>query len=226
MDPIGIVGRAAAAAACAGLAAGFSLGCSRGESLAIDALEARTTRAEISEYAGGEAERCVFSAPDLELCSWRLGPEDPAWASQASAVATDGEVNLVCELPIDGSPRAPGSCRPHARAAQTATAGRGELPAVSAPGTLEARREAEQRLARAATLRELAHAVGDAPDRCRTGAGVQTCEWNLAEGVAGYALVAALVDAADPGAAVRLSCVLPLDGSTREARACSAAPLE
>jgi hypothetical protein len=226
MDPMGIVRRGAVPATCAALAAAVSLGCGSGRSPAMDALEARTTRAEISEFAGGEAERCVFSAPDLELCSWRLGPEDPAWASQASAAGTDGEVNLVCELPIDGSPRAPGSCLPHARAAQAATAAGGDLPAVSAPGSLEARRQAAQRLAEAASLRDLAHALGDAPDRCRTGAGVQTCEWSLDEGAGGYALVASLVESAGPVAAVRLSCVLPLDGSARGARSCTAAAVE
>jgi hypothetical protein len=221
MDPMGFVRRAAVPAGCAALAAAASLACSRSESPAMDALDARTTRAEISTFAGGEAERCVFSAPDLELCSWRLGPEDPAWASQASAVGTDGDVNLVCELPIDGSPRVAGSCRPHASALQAAATAE-ELPAVSAPGSLEARREAEQRLAEALSVSALSHALGDAPDRCRTGAGVQTCEWDLADGATGHALVAALVDDARSGAAVRLSCVVPLDGSSREADSCKA----
>jgi hypothetical protein len=198
------------------------LGCGGGERPERSALEASTTKVEISALAGGGALRCVFSAPGLELCTWRLAEGDPAWAPLASAAGSDGELNLVCELPIDGSPRSGESCRVHPRAAQAAT-GEADLPPVGAAGLVEGRGEAERKLAEAVTVRELSHLVGDAPDRCRTGAGVQTCEWSLAEGSAGYGLLAALVDDAGSGESVQLRCALPLDGAARAADSCGVA---
>jgi hypothetical protein len=206
----------ALALACGGLA------CGSGEPPRATALDAAATKVEIVDFAGGEAERCVFSAPGLELCAWRIPEDADAWASLAGPDGAEGDLNLVCELPLDGSPRADGSCRTHERSAQAAARG-GELPPVGASGSLEGRRRAEQRLGEALTVRELSHLVGDAPERCRTGAGVQTCEWSVPEGAAGYGLLARLVDDAGSGSVVRLRCVLPLDGQARSADSCDAA---
>jgi hypothetical protein len=206
----------ALAVACGGLA------CGSGEPLRTAGIDAPATKVEIADFAGGEAERCVFSAPGLELCAWRIPEDADAWAALAGPDGAEGDLNLVCELPLDGSPRAEGSCRTHARSAQTA-AGGDELPPVGASGSLEGRRRAEQRLGEALTVRQLSHLVGDAPERCRTGAGVQTCEWSVPEGAAGYGLLASLVDDAGSGSVVRLRCVLPLDGEARSADSCQAA---
>ena len=200
-------------------AAVLALGCGAGEPAAEGPLESRATKAEISQFAGAEPARCVFSAPNLELCSWKIDVGDPAWESLAQGEGA-GDLNLVCELPIDGSPRSAESCGAHPRLERTAA--EASLPPVGAAGSLERRREAERRLGSALTLRDLAHLVGDAPDRCKTGLGTQTCEWSLPQGATGYLLVSALVDDAGSGEAVRLRCVLPLDGSARSAESCGA----
>ena len=202
-------------------AAALALGCGAGGPSEGTSIEARATKAEISELAGDDPARCVFSAPGLEMCSWWIEAGSSAWTTLASAGGA-GDLNLLCELPIDGSQRAADSCRAHARAEQSAAA-EPSLPPVGAAGSLESRRLAEQRMGEALTLRDLSHLVGDAPDRCKTGLGVQTCEWSLQEGVAGYRLVAALVDDAGSGDSVRLRCVLPLDGSARSAESCGVA---
>ena len=186
------------------------------------ALDARTTKVEVAGFAGGEAARCVFSAPGLELCTWSVATENDAWSALAGDAETEGDLILVCEFPVDGSPRAEGSCRAHPRAAQAASDA-GGLPPVGAAGSLENRRDAERKLGEALTVRALRHLVGDAPERCKTGAIAQTCEWSLAEGAAGYGLLASLVDDAGSGSTVRLRCVLPLDGAARSTDSCEAA---
>jgi len=186
------------------------------------ALDARTTKLEVAEFAGSEPVRCVFSAPGLELCSWQIPSDADAWAALAGEAELVGDLNLLCELPLDGSARAADSCRAHARSVHAASDAEG-LPAVGAAGSLENRREAERRLGEALTVRALSHLVGDAPERCKTGSSVQTCEWSLAEGAAGYGLLASLVDDAGSGSTVRLRCVLPLDGAARSTDSCEAA---
>jgi hypothetical protein len=212
--------RATCAVLGSALAGAVALACGGADPQGIASVDELGTKAAIAEFAGAEADRCVFSAPGLELCTWLVDEGDPAWDALADASGTGGDLNLVCELPLDGSPRTDGSCRAHARSAQAA--GGGPLPPVGAPGSLESRRDAERKLGEALSVRDISHLVGDAPERCRTGPEVQTCEWSAAEGAAGYALLAALVDDAGSGSAVRLRCVLPLDGA-RAADSCDVA---
>jgi hypothetical protein len=203
----------------AAITAAALFACGGAEPQGLASVDALATKVEIADFAGGEAARCVFSSPGLELCAWRIGKGDAAWTALADA-GTGGDLNFLCELPIDGSPRAAGSCSAHARGAETAASG--SLPPVGAAGSLEGRRDAERRLGDALTVLAISHLIGDAPERCRTGAEVQTCEWSLAEGASGYALLASLVDDAGSGSAVLLRCIVPLDGSARAADSCGA----
>ncbi len=216
-------GRGLRTAAELGLALWVGVACGSGDRAGeFGALDARTTKVELAEFAGGEAARCVFSAPGLELCAWSIDPDNDAWVALAGDAETEGDLILLCELPLDGSPRAADSCRAHPRAVQAAS-GAGGLPPVGAAGSLENRREAERRLGEALTVRALSDLVGDIPERCKTGPTVQTCEWSLSEGVVGYGLLASLVDDAGSGSAVRLRCVLPLDGAARSTDSCETA---
>ena len=221
MHPFDVAQRRARHAFRVAVAAAVPLACGGADQRGTAHIEDLTTKVAISEFVGGDAERCVFSAPGLELCTWLVEEGDDAWPALADASVSEGNLNLLCELPLDGSPRAEGSCHAHARAAQTA--GPGSLPPVGAAGSLEKRREAEKRLGEALTILEISRLIGDAPESCRTGQDVQTCEWNAAEGSAGYALLAALVDDAGSGSAVRLRCVVPLDGAARATDSCGAA---
>jgi len=221
MDPLDVLQRRATRAFRVALAAAVPLACGGANQSGTAHLEDLTTRVAISEFVGGDAERCVFSAPGLELCTWLIEEGDDAWPALAETSVAGGDLNLLCELPLDGSPRADGSCHAHARSAQAA--GPASLPPVGAAGSLENRREAEKRLGEALTILEISRLIGDAPETCRTGQEVQTCEWSAAEGSAGYALLAALVDDAGSGPAVRLRCVVPLDGAARATDSCGAA---
>ncbi len=220
MTPFDLERRVARPGCRTALAAAVLLACGGADPRSAASIDALTTKAEIAEFVGDEAVRCVFSSPGLELCTWRLAKGDDAWTALADASEGGGDLNLLCELPLDGSPRADGSCRAHARAAQAA--GGGNLPPVGAAGSMESRRDAEQRLGEALTVVEISHLIGEAPERCRTGADVQTCEWSLVEGAAAYGLLTALVDDAGSGSAVLLRCVVPLDGAARAADSCGA----
>jgi hypothetical protein len=220
MDPFGIARGGARLGFAAGLAAAL-VACGGEEPQGAVRLDSLATKAEIAEIAGGEAARCVFSAPGLELCSWRIDSGEAERVGLADAAGAQGDLNLVCELPLDGSPRADGSCRAHPRTAQAA-AGASGLPPVGAAGSTASRREAERRLGEALTVRELSHLIGDAPDRCKTSLAAQTCEWSVAEDAAAYGLLAALVDDAGSGSALHLRCSVPLDGSARAADSCGA----
>src|SRR5512139_1881311 len=102
----------------AGLIAALVLACGGGDRVGgAAALDASTTKAQVAELAGGPPARCVFSAPGLELCSWPVATGSDAWTALSGAEESDGELNLLCELPLDGSPRAAGSCRAHPRSA-------------------------------------------------------------------------------------------------------------
>src|SRR5262245_32417308 len=127
------------------LVAAVPLACGGADQRDTARMDDLTTKVEIAEFVGGDAERCVFSAPGLELCTWLVEEGDDAWPALADAGVAGGDLNLLCELPLDGSPRADGSCHAHPRSAQAA--GPGSLPPVGAAGSLENRRDAERRLA-------------------------------------------------------------------------------
>lgn len=173
------------------------------------------TKEDLVGFAGGEPARCVFSAPELQLCSWDLAG-DPARVGLPAAAR---DVKLVCELPIAGGARAEGSCVAHA------APGPGDLPAVSAAGEEPDVRlaealhwRAEQQVAAARTVEAMSHLVGDVPERCRTGLGSQTCEWTVGADLEGYPIAALLSDVDGP---VSLECEFPLDGGPRDADGCA-----
>src|SRR5262245_35092891 len=134
MTPFYVAHRAAGPVVLAAVSAALLFACGGAEPGGLAGVDEFTTKVEIAEFAGGDAERCVFSSPGLELCVWRIAKGDDAWSALADADASSGDLNLLCELPIDGSPRAEDSCRVHARGVH-AEAG-GGLPPVSAAGSL------------------------------------------------------------------------------------------
>ncbi len=178
-------------------------------------LAESTTLEQLDAFAGGEAERCVFSAPNHQLCTWLVRDTAPGFGVLSQMTGSTAELNLVCELPIDGGTRAENSCMAHPRATQS-FARTGELPPVGAAG---ARESAETALATATTVVSLSHLLGDAPDRCRTGPGFQTCQWIIQIGEPGYDRISAISEA---GESIVLECELPLDGSARQGDSCTA----
>jgi hypothetical protein len=174
------------------------------------------TKNQVIAFAGGPPERCVYSRPDRQLCTWKL---DGTLITPGSDPAKDG-VNLVCELPIGANADFEGSCTPHARVSAS------DLPPVSAGETPNAAPESElpgipvPELDDAPLLIDLSQRLGAAPDVCRTGFQQQTCIWKLpAESVARTFAGAPM---AGP---LELRCTLPLEDSARAPGSCTTTPL-
>ena len=191
---------------------------------ANDDPQVSATRSDLAHFAGRQPDRCVYSAPDRELCRWRIEGRliRPGHADQRGV---PGGVNLVCDVPIGAQSEAEGDCvvlalEPGAMPSLT-EADRAELPPVSAarpaPPPSVNPMEAARELAEARTVQELSHLVGDVPEDCLTGRGVQICHWRIAAGEAGYGIFASVAGAVG---SVELRCRLPIDGSERTAESC------
>ena len=187
-----------------------------------DPASTAITEARVSTFAGREPDRCVHAAEGRKLCTWRLsgrltGPDLPEHVRPG--------VRLVCELPTASAEPVPGTCVAHladARPPEGNSAAQRLPPVGGAPPdhALDAKSGAMARLARGENVSELSHLVGDAPEQCRTGGGVQTCTWPISPSSAGYELFSAMASAEG---ALSLTCILPLDGSTRTPGSCSIA---
>ncbi len=185
------------------------------------APQVSATRSDLVRFAGRPPDRCVYSSPDRELCRWRIEGR----LIRPGHADLRGDVNLLCDVPIGARSEAEGACvvlalEPGALPSLT-EADRDELPPVSAaqpaPPPSVSPMQAAWQLAEARTVRDLSHLVGDVPEDCLTGRGVQTCHWRIAAGEAGYGIFAAVAGA---GRSVELRCRLPIDGSDRPAESC------
>jgi hypothetical protein len=175
-----------------------------------------TTRAKVQRMLGGPPDRCTSSAPGRWLCTWRVEPGQPAHALLAAGQALDRPIHLLCTFP-EPMFSAAGRCTSH-RA----------IP-LRVPETLEAPPQeasidpAQDRLARQAidgarTLEALSQLLGAGPEDCvQRDAEDWVCYWRAGPDDPGYATLGALLDA--PGA-VRLVCLLPLDGGERGEDSC------
>lgn len=157
----------------------------------------------VVEFAGGEPERCVFSSPGLQLCSWGfegklIGSDDP---NDVPLV-----LNLICELSIEASAQAP-VCQVHAVGPASSS-----LPDVAAGGSQHALTEILERIPDARTTTVISRVLGEIPAYCRSGAGVQRCGWLLPVG-----------SAADATAV--LQCELPIDGTPTTQDSCGVTDL-
>ena len=176
--------------------------------------------AAVTRVAGGPPERCFMAAPDRKVCRWLV---EGRLMSGKSPTRPGGEAGLVlvCEL-RRGAADDP-ECVAHALDTADArpqdAAGLPPVSAASGSDSLEQRRtRARIELSVARTLVELSHLVGDVPDLCRTGLGIQNCEWQLRPESEGHERLAVL-GATD--AAATLRCAVPLDGTPRRADTCS-----
>lgn len=175
-------------------------------------VQAAKTKGAMLRVTTLEPARCTWSRPGFELCVWKLGNRDSAWYALAASIETDAKVNLVCEQPLDGTPRQ-GDCL--------------VMPALSPPTTGNpksrvriSRSEAESRLDAARTVWQLSELVGDAPERCSpVDASTQFCVWQASNHTAGFPTLVSLLDSR---ARVRLSCSLPADGGPRAGGTCRA----
>ena len=158
----------------------------------------------VEAFAGGAAERCVFAAPGIQICSW---PLEGRLIGQGAVGETPLAMNLICEVAIEALGEAP-NCDVHPVGSLE-----GGLPHVSSGGDLDTTDGILERIHGADTTAALSRILGEIPAYCRSGAGVQRCDWMLPLG--------AMEDAT--GA---LRCELPIDGSARAPGSCAVLGVE
>jgi hypothetical protein len=194
-----------------------------------EVLTGQRTRGELAAFLGAPALRCIASSPGLELCAWQLGDRDRAWKTLARSIDTRARVNVLCEIPADGSARAPDSCSVHPRESDHSPWALPNLhPSRRGDASVADRRAARERVARRAqatldearTLLEISVLIGEAPDQCQsTQPGIRTCLWRATSRTQGHGMLAATIEA-PRRKKVRLECRLPVDGTPREPGSC------
>jgi hypothetical protein len=194
-----------------------------------DVLPAQRTRADLEVFLGGAPARCIASTAGLELCEWQLGDRASAWKPLARSIDTRARINVLCELPADGSSRAPGSCSAYPRESDHSPWALPNLhPSRRGDASVADRRAARERvaqraeatLAQASTLLEISRLIGQAPDQCLPPqSGIRTCLWRATSRTLGHGMLAATIEA-PRRKKLRLECRLPADGSAREAGSC------
>jgi len=182
--------------------------------LSVDArirelLAPYATRSELSHATGTSPYRCVLAGPGMELCSWHVGNRSAMWQSLASALDTRRAVNIICELPIDRTARASSSCvvRPREKS--------GSLESARSKGSAE-----PALLAAAGTVTEISFLIGEVPWDCSyIGNRERTCVWKSTSRTHGHELLGSMIGSTKK---LRLSCVVPRDGSRRQRGSCLA----
>ena len=185
-----------------------------------DAISGFTTQVQLNEGLGSGPRRCVRSRAGHQLCGWIVTNRSAIWEPLAEELDTPRRINVLCELPDDGSPRAADACTAYARVATSSARMRAFLSGEPEPedGNVSGA-DAQRALDDARTVVALSRLVGDIPGQClpvdpRT----QRCEWALNNQSPGFRLVAATLDTKK---AVVLTCELPADGTDRSDDGCT-----
>jgi len=198
-------------------------------------LAPHRTEIDMAGFVGALPKRCVSVPPEAKSCIWPLSKEEKGWWPLADALYTGDRLNLVCEFPANDGPRLEDSCSVHSQRSNRRYF-RGQLHASSAGGHMrksltkakraelakrtELTKRAQQNLARARTAFALSTLVGDAPVECRSGGQRVFCSWKTTADTYGHGTLAMSIGA-DMSKKVRMSCMLPADGSPRAPDSCT-----
>jgi len=193
-----------------------------------DLLRDFPDRAVLSQFVGALPEECVRTSQTTELCQWSAGKREAGWRAMARAIGTRDRVNLICELPLFGEPRAFGSCSIHPRRSNRYS---WKVPTyrVNPRNRVVAqdlkalnRRTADEWIANAGTALELSRLMGAAPVDCMSRSPEeQVCTWLATNRVYGQGTLAVWLDVSRHKK-IRLRCFLPKDGTQRQPDTCSA----
>ena len=178
-------------------------------------LAAWTTAFEISQYVGPFPRICFQAGSGNELCEWQAGDRDPGWSSLAAAIGTRDRINVLCEVPQSGEPRAPGSCTAHPRRSNRYSWKWGEGQRAIHQKT------AAKAFDNARSLTEMSRLMGSAPEGCVTSHAQLICLWRTDDQTFGHGTLAMWIRA-PISKKIRLRCIFPLDGSPRGVESCSA----
>jgi hypothetical protein len=186
-----------------------------------------TSRSEIDAFVGKPADRCLPGQPSFDLCEWTMGNDMPGWKALSWAIESRDRIVLLCELPIDDSPRAEDSCGAYpmrsnrdAWKVQTMDNGRRRRSADISRDKAQNQRRAVKMLERAQTLAGLSMVAGALPDECTpTPGGARSCLWRTTARTWGHGTLATTIGA-PYGKKVRMLCILPAGGTPRPSGSC------
>jgi hypothetical protein len=187
---------------------------------------------ELSGFVGMVPEHCLKSSLDTDLCQWSAGNRLPGWRPMATAIGTRDRVNLVCELPASGAPRAPASCSIHPRRSNRyswsvptgrKTKARRPLDESASQARERNRSTANAWIEQARTLAELSRLMGAIPESCtlQSDGAEQACLWRTDDQTFGHGTLAAWLEVSK-SKKIRFHCRLPFDGSPRAPASCFA----
>ena len=193
-------------------------------------LASYSDRQQLDQFVGVVPSLCLQSTPTTELCEWHASAHSAGWRAMANAIGTGDRLNLICELPISGEPRAPGSCTVHPRRSNRyswklpSMAGTKNSASRVAVAEVRARYRdtADQWMAEANTLVLLSRLMGAIPDECSRSTGKeQFCTWRTTSHTFGHGTLMVWIEA-KKRKRIRLYCTLPADGSPRAFNSCHA----
>jgi len=189
------------------------------------------TKQALSEFVGATPALCIQSSATDELCEWQAGDRLPGWEALAASINTDERVNLICNLPLSGAPRASDSCSVHPRRSnryswKVPTAAPSKNAGGQRESAAEVRRFYRELVARwmsdADTLVRLSRLMGAIPNECRPGSpGEQICLWRTTNHTFGQGTLVIWIGASKRKK-IRLQCIVPTDGSARQPNSCFA----
>ena len=189
------------------------------------------TKQELSHFVGASPASCIQSSTTDELCEWQAGKQLAGWRALAASVNTGDRVNLICELPLSGGPRASDSCSVHPLRSNryswkvphaAPTKGGGAQQESAAVVRRRHRELVDSWMSNADTLVRLSRLMGAIPNECRPGPpGAQICLWRTTSHTFGQGTLAVWIGASKRKK-IRLQCVVPTDGSPREPNSCFA----
>ena len=153
----------------------------------------------ITGFVGAPPSVCLATSPWAELCEWKMGRREPGYTAIARAIRSDDYINLLCELPTDGSPRASDACSAYPQRSNRmswslpARSGRKGSRPVESREVLRSRyqSEADEAIAGAVTLVDLSRLMGAAPSECTAvSAGTRFCLWRTTSRTFGHGTLA------------------------------------
>ncbi len=200
------------------------------QALARLALAGQATKSDISTFLGAPPSACLGRPENSDMCQWEVGDQQTGWRVLARAIDTRDRINVICDVPTDGSPRSADSCGVYPRRSNRGswmihrTSDRKSRRSRGV-GTEQRRQlfeRADQIISEAATLVQLSHVMGSIPNSCAPVApGEQVCLWLTSNHTFGHGTLAIWIEA-PKRKRIRLLCKLPTGGGKRVSGSCSA----
>lgn len=172
--------------------------------------------------------KCVDHTETTELCEWRLFDQNAGWDALAKAIDTPDRIVLLCEIPKDGSRRAPDACSAHPQRSNrrlfllTDRLTKGGKPVSRKQLRVLYQKLADGWIKDATTMSALSRLMGFLPNNCfDLSSEMRSCSWSTNNRTYGHGTLSEWIGASRRKR-VRLTCILPRAGGPRAPDSCKA----